>query len=61
MEDFRGSMGPVDAICEECGVNTKYPSHTRGTVQTCPQCFAYVDVPGGQNDFEDWDVGEPEE
>ena len=36
----------VEATCEECGGTVSFPSGQRGTVQLCPHCHAYIDVPG---------------
>lgn len=36
--------GRVDARCEECGRVTSFPAAARGTVQTCPNCRANMDV-----------------
>jgi hypothetical protein len=35
----------VEATCEECGRSARFPASQRGTVQTCPHCGRYVDVP----------------
>lgn len=35
----------IDAICEECGKSSRFPFEHRGTVQTCPHCKRYLDVP----------------
>jgi hypothetical protein len=37
--------GTVGATCEECGGAAEFPSAQGGSVQTCPHCRAYVDVP----------------
>jgi hypothetical protein len=39
------SAGPVDAICEDCGQTSEFPGGLRGTVQNCPNCGGYLDVP----------------
>src|SRR5206468_3082965 len=49
--------GDVEARCEECETATIFPAADAGTVQKCPNCGAYLDVPGAD---EEWDVGEPE-
>ena len=36
---------PIAAICEECGQSADFPYAQRGTVQTCPACSEYLDVP----------------
>jgi hypothetical protein len=35
----------IEAVCEECGKATQFPFEQRGTVQTCPHCRQYLDVP----------------
>ena len=39
-------VSKVAAVCEECGATAEFPSADRGSVQTCPHCRAYLDVPG---------------
>jgi hypothetical protein len=41
----KAAAGPVTARCEECGRTTRFPGEHRGTVQDCPHCGEYVDVP----------------
>lgn len=31
--------------CQECGKSITFPAERRGHVETCPECFSYVDVP----------------
>lgn len=35
----------IEAVCEECGKCSQFPFEQRGTVQTCPHCRQYLDVP----------------
>ena len=35
----------IEAVCEECGKASRFPFAQRGSVQTCPHCRQYVDVP----------------
>ncbi len=35
----------IDALCEECGLTSSFPYSSRGKVEECPHCGAYVDVP----------------
>ncbi|HUU82844.1 MAG TPA: DUF2007 domain-containing protein [Phycisphaerae bacterium] len=46
-KDRRGSpdAGPVAATCEECGRTSEFPAAQGGSVQNCPHCKAYIDVP----------------
>ncbi len=37
--------GPVRVVCEECGKAAEFPAGQRGSVQNCPHCEAYLDVP----------------
>lgn len=37
----------IEATCEECGESAEFPFAERGTVQTCPHCREYIDVPSG--------------
>jgi hypothetical protein len=39
------ACGTIRATCEECGQSADFPADQRGTVQTCPYCREYVDVP----------------
>jgi len=41
------SAGPVSARCEECGRYSVFGGEERGTVQYCPHCGEYLDVPDG--------------
>ena len=41
--DAHGAM--VEVACEECKEMCSYPAEQRGSVQECPHCGAYVDVP----------------
>ena len=35
----------IEAVCEECGKASRFPFAQRASVQTCPHCRQYVDVP----------------
>ena len=50
--------GNVTAVCEECGESAEFPAAERGTVQTCPHCHKWIDIPAPDDD---WDVGDAEE
>ena len=39
--------GEVEVTCEECQCACSFPAAQRGSVQECPECGAYVDVPSG--------------
>jgi hypothetical protein len=45
--------GTVEVVCEECGRAATLPASTAGTVEDCPNCGAYLDVP--DPDDEEWD------
>jgi hypothetical protein len=46
---------PVSAICEECGQSATFPPSEQGTVQDCPHCGKYMDVPDLESDLGDSD------
>jgi len=35
----------IEALCEGCEKSSRFPFEQRGTVQTCPHCRQYLDVP----------------
>ena len=39
------SPGTVDVTCEECQEVRTFSSDLRGTVQECPECGTFLDVP----------------
>ena len=39
--------GPVVFACDACGEQVTFDAETRGTVQSCPECAEWLDVPGG--------------
>ena len=43
--DEAASGRTIEAVCEECGKTSRFPFEQRGTVQSCPHCRQYVDVP----------------
>ena len=45
---------PIEVNCEDCSTTTAYPSTAAGTMQMCPQCASYLDVPDGTEDEDDW-------
>jgi hypothetical protein len=53
-------LGFVETECEECGARVKFPASEAGTVQDCPNCHAYLDVPDPDEswDEDDYDGGE---
>ncbi len=36
---------PVEATCENCDATATFPAPSRGRVENCPKCGAYMDVP----------------
>ncbi len=36
---------PIPILCKACGRTTSFPHGQRGSVQSCPYCRAYMDVP----------------
>lgn len=57
--EARASLtGAISVLCEECGKSAEFPASQMGTVQNCPHCFKFVDVP---DPHETWDaMDEPE-
>lgn len=49
----------IALTCEVCGKQMVFSSKLRGTVQMCPACGEYVDVPDDEED--DFDYGQPED
>ena len=46
VKKLHDAAGPeIEAVCEECGKASRFPFAQRGSVQTCPHCRQYVDVP----------------
>ena len=45
-------LGPVDGRCESCGQESSFEGAQRGSVQKCPRCGAYLDVAGGEDEFQ---------
>lgn len=43
------TMGPITAVCEDCGQSNQFPPTMAGSVQECNECRAFVDVPGGDD------------
>lgn len=35
----------IEAVCEECGKSARFPFEQRGSVQNCPHCRQFLDVP----------------
>ncbi|MBL4884961.1 MAG: hypothetical protein JKY95_10560 [Planctomycetaceae bacterium] len=45
----------IAIACDHCEEQVVYPGQMQGTVQECPYCGGYLDVPGGEDEF-DWSV-----
>lgn len=45
----------IDARCDKCGTVTRYSPIQKGTVENCPNCYAFMDI-GSDVDFDDWNV-----
>ena len=39
----------IDAACESCGASSSFPQHLRKSVQTCPTCGEFLDVPAASD------------
>lgn len=50
--ELAASSGPAEAVCEECGKTSTHPAAQRGTVQECPHCGEYLDVPDADSALE---------
>jgi len=48
--------GLIQVDCEECGAMVKFPAEKAGTVQECPNCMAYLDVPDPDDEWPDEDT-----
>lgn len=51
----------IRARCEECGAEATFDGSLAGSVQTCPQCEAFLDVPGGDAWSDDDSASDEEE
>ena len=40
---------PIEAACEDCGQTSVFPASQARTVQVCPRCRCYVDVPSASD------------
>jgi hypothetical protein len=40
-----GGADAVECLCEGCGDRVSFSRGQRGTVQECPRCGGYIDVP----------------
>ncbi len=49
----------IDARCDKCGTVTRYAPIQKGSVENCPNCYAFMDI-GSDVDFDDWNVIEVE-
>lgn len=43
--EHAAGFATLTATCEECSTTSAFPGDTAGTVQECPNCGAYIDVP----------------
>ncbi len=44
-------------VCDSCGQSSVYAGEFQGTVQDCQHCGSYLDVPGGEDEY-DWSAVE---
>jgi hypothetical protein len=54
-ESRANRVGSAEAVCEECGAAAIFSASEQGTVQKCPHCGAYIDVPDPD---ENWPIDE---
>lgn len=40
----------IDVVCEDCGRMCSFDAEHVGSVQACPECGSFLDVPGGADD-----------
>ncbi|HJZ90900.1 MAG TPA: hypothetical protein VKE40_08510 [Gemmataceae bacterium] len=59
--DIPADAGPIEVRCENCGETSQFPAVQRGSVQSCPNCWANVDVAPDEDGDEWWKVGAEEE
>jgi len=50
------ALGPVEAVCSECGTRSTFHADARGSVQECPSCASYIDIPGADDDWDDTEI-----
>src|SRR4051812_26827194 len=43
--DREARTGTVDVVCEDCGRSATFSAAEEGTVQECPHCGGFLDVP----------------
>lgn len=46
-QNTTGEAVDVDVTCEDCGQLCSFDSGQIGSVQACPECGSFLDVPGG--------------
>ena len=46
IDQLRRAGGSVKLKCTECGEQVEFGAGMRGSTQECPECGAYVDIPG---------------
>jgi hypothetical protein len=57
----REAAPPVEVVCEDCNQTSTFAGKERGSVQDCPHCGAYLDVPGDDDSGpSEWEKQEPE-
>jgi hypothetical protein len=45
----------IDVRCDRCGHEMRFPPIQKGSVENCPNCFAFIDI-GSDVDYDDWNV-----
>jgi hypothetical protein len=53
--------GLVEVVCEECGRASEFPASEMGTVQECPHCEEYIDIPDPSDQWGEAESGTPDE
>jgi len=55
-----GLTGTVSVVCDECGRSAEFPASEMGTVQDCPHCHRWIDVPDPHDHWDESDGVEQE-
>ena len=45
--EARETNGMIFFDCDACGEQVSYPGSARGTIEACPECSEWLDVPEG--------------
>jgi hypothetical protein len=48
----------IQLVCEACGHECQFSGDLQGTVQECPRCLEFLDLPGDEDEIFDWSSAE---